>query len=309
MRTLLIVGLLARVAAADDTFEGKTVDAKYVKHLEDVVWPLTAACDQGDDTQQRQCRHVRDTRAQALIGATLLVDGDLDAWTAGTWNPQRKSVEVQLTACIRCAGIEIDGKTWYVVGTGTQPRFEGGKLRPPVLHDATRAFSDEAAAKAWEKQIRKVRVQFLLKVPDKPRFSAQGRDGISLDILGYRVISPCDGQIVVAKPASQSVDPDKKACELDGTPPGAIEGLSESAVQDAMRPVVDAAEACHDKYGVAGVAKYAITVFDDGTAKFEQTGDFVDSPTGQCLDKAMRKVVFPKPKKGRVSFVYPVTLR
>ena len=64
-----------------------------------------------------------------------------------------------------------------------------------------------------------------------------------------------------------------------------------------MRPVVEAAEACHDKYGVAGVARMAITVFDDGTAKFEQTGDFVDSPTAQCLDKAMRKVVFPEARR------------
>src|SRR5256885_14300661 len=203
---LAVAALLAGTAWAEDTFEGKTVDAKYVKNLEDVVWPLTAACDKGNDTEQRQCRHVRDTRAAALIGSTLLVDGDLDAWTAGTYNAQRKSVPVQLVACIRCAGVEIDGKTLYVVGTGAPPRFEGGKLRPPVLHDNARAFSDEAAAKAWEKQIKRVRVQFLLKVPDKPRWSSQGRDGIALDILRYRVVSPCDGQVVVAKPPSQPVE-------------------------------------------------------------------------------------------------------
>jgi hypothetical protein len=211
-----------------------------------------------------------------------------------------------LVACIRCAGVEVDGKPWYIVGTGAPPRFEGGKLRPPVLHDNARAFSDEAAAKAWEKQIKHVRVQFVVKVPDKPRWSSQGRDGIAVDILGYRVISPCDGQVVVAKPASQPVDADKKACSSEDL--SALEGVEESAVQDAMKPVVEAGEACHDKYGVAGVAKMAITINDDGTAKFEQTGDFLDTPTGECLAKAMRKVVFPRPKKGKVSFVYPIAL-
>jgi hypothetical protein len=312
MRTAVVwLLLVAHAAWAEDTFEGRTVNAKYVKHLEDVVWPLTAPCDRGDDNEQRQCRHVRDARAAELIGATLLVDGDLDAWTAGTWNPQRKSVQTTLTACIRCAGMEIDGKTWYVVGTGTQPRFEGGRLRPPVIYDSSRAFSDEAAAKAWERTIHKVRVQFLFKIPDKPKWQSQGREGISIDILGYRVISPCDGQIVVAKPTSQPVDADAKACKDDDGPATPdYGGFSESAVQDAMRPVVEAAEACHERYGVAGTAMYTITAGSDGiVVKFEQTGDFVDTPTGQCIDRAMRKVVLPKSKKARTTMRYPIVLR
>jgi hypothetical protein len=310
-RSGLLLLLVARAAWAEDTFEGKTVNAKYVKHLEDVVWPLTAACDRGDDNEQRQCRHVRDVRAAELIGATLLVDGDLDAWTAGIWNPQRKSVETTLTACIRCAGIEIDGKKWYVVGTGTQPRFEGGRLHPPTLYDSARAFSDEAAAKAWERTIHKVRVQFLFKIADKPKWQSQGREGISIDILGYRVIAPCDGQIVVAKPTSQAVDADPKACRDDDAPATPdYGGFPESAVQDAMRPVVDAAEACHERYGVAGTAVLAITAGADGIViKFEQTGPFLDTPTGQCIDRAMRKVVFPKSNKARVTMRYPIVLQ
>src|SRR5580700_6200027 len=155
----------AAPAHADDSFEGRTVDAQYVKRLDDVVWPLVAPCDKGDDTQQRQCRIVRDTRAKQLAGATLLVDAEPEAFAIGAWNPQRKSVTLVLQACIRCGGIDVDGATYYVIGSGAPPRFEGGRARPAILFDSPRPFSDEGAADAWLHDIRKARVQFLVKVP------------------------------------------------------------------------------------------------------------------------------------------------
>lgn len=308
----------AGIARADDTFEGKTVDARYIKKIEDVVWPLVATCDKGDDTEQRQCRRVRDTRAQSLRGATLLVDGDVEAWTIGSYNASRKSVPVSLTPCLRCGGIEIDGRTVFVLGlSGSNPqvKFEGGRLRPAPVHDSSRAFSDENAAAAWVKSVRKVRVQFLVKVPDKARWTVQGRDGVSFEVLGYRVISPCDGQIVMSQPTSQPVDPDKKACHAedpadqrpgDGGPP---DQLSESMIQEAMKPVLEAAEACHERFGVAGKAKLLVTIAGDGTVvKADQSGDFVDTPTGLCIEKAIRKVTFPASKKARTTIGYPIVL-
>jgi hypothetical protein len=310
----------AGTAHAEDTFEGKTVDARYIKKIEDVVWPLVATCEKGDDTEQRQCRHVRDARAQTLRGATLLVDGDVEAWSVGAYNASRKSVPVSLTPCLRCGGIDIDGRTVFVLGLSgqsSQIRFEGGRLRPAPVHDSSRSFSDENAAAAWAKSVRKVRVQFLVKVPDKPRWTVQGRDGVSFEVLGYRVISPCDGQIVMSQPTSQAVDPDKKACRADdsegdqrpgdGGPP---DQLSESMIQEAMKPVVEAADTCHERFGVAGKAKLLITIAGDGTVvKADQSGDFVDTPTGLCIEKAVRRVTFPQSKKARTTIGYPIVLR
>nr|HEX4314375.1 hypothetical protein [Kofleriaceae bacterium] len=323
MKTLVAVAAAlcasAGVARADDTFEARAADARAIRHVEDLAWPLVAPCDRGDDTEQRQCRHVRDARAKELVGQTVLVDAEPEAFTAGAWNPQRKSVTLVLQACVRCAGVDIDGHTIYVVGTqpgGAATHFEGGRARPVVLSDTARPFSDEAAATAWLHGVRRVKVQLLLKVTDKAAWTAQGRSGLAFEVTGYRVISPCDGQIVLAKPASSPVPPDDRACKAepqasdvpaDGSP---VDALSESMVHDAMQPVVDAADDCHDRYGVAGKARLAITIADDGTVvKSEQTGDFVDSPTGACIDKAMRKVVFPRSKKPRTTIVYPIVER
>lgn len=198
--------------------------------------------------------------------------------------------------------------------TGTAPRVEGGKVRGAALYDNARQFSDEASASAWIKSIKNARVQMVLKVPDKRRWQVGGKDGLLLDVIGYRVISPCDGGIVLASPASNPVPADRKACIAGSAaaPDGGVgvDVLSASMVQTSMKPVTDAANACFERYGVAGKAKLDITIAGDGTiAKYDQSGDFEGTPTGQCIDTAMRDVQFPRSKKARTKIGYPIVLQ
>jgi len=311
----VLILVATRIASADDTFEGKATGAQRIRHVDDIVWALTAPCDKGDEVQQRQCRQLRDERAKALVGATLLVDADADALDVGRWNAQKRSTPITLSACIRCApaGMVIDGKPWFV--TGTVPRVEGGRVRAGLLSDTTRLFSDEASSNAWAKSVKTVRVELLVKVPEKRRWQVGGKDGVLLDVVGYRVISACDGSIVVANPPSSSVRPDRKACANGASPSeaaaaGGVDALTPLMVQDAMKPVVDAANSCFERYGVAGSAKLEITIAGDGTvAKYEQAGDFEGTPTGKCIDDAMRDVQFPASKKAKTKIGYPIVLR
>jgi hypothetical protein len=313
--TFAIVVAAPVAARADDTFEAKAAGAQVVGDLGDLTWALTATCDHGTDTEQRQCRHVRDTRASALAGATLLVDAEPDALHVGVWNPAKKSVTLTLTACVRCGGVQVDDKTLYVVG-GNAPHVEAGRVKASVLQDGSRPFSDEAAAKAWLKSLRRVRVQLLLKVPDKVKWKIEGKEGVLLDVLGYRVVTPCDGGIVIANPPAQALDPDKDRCRAataevaDISTGSGPDALSQSMVQTTMKPVVDAADACFERYGVAGTLKLMITIASDGTVvDAQQVGDFQDTPTGKCVDRAMAKVRFPASKKGRTVIGYPIVLQ
>ena len=57
-RALLIAALAcAATSARADTFENHASAAQRFGRLADLVWRFTAACDKGDDVQQRQCRH------------------------------------------------------------------------------------------------------------------------------------------------------------------------------------------------------------------------------------------------------------
>jgi hypothetical protein len=218
MRALLTAVLVlgaARGAVADDTFEAKATGARRVRHIDDLVWAFAAPCDAGNDTHQRQCRRLRDTRAAQLANATLLVEADRDAFVVGAFSPQKKSIELVLSACVSCKGVDLDGKKYFVVANkdgSPAPKFEGGKLRAASLFDNARTFPNQAAADKFTASTKAAKVQMLVKVPAKPAWNDGDKRGIALELIGYRVYSPCDGNVVIASPKSAAGDVDKKAC-------------------------------------------------------------------------------------------------
>lgn len=307
MRAVLLVSLVARIANAD-TFEAKASGAVPVHRIENVVWALTAACDKGDDTEQRQCRKVRDARAAELSTQALLVDGDADAVAVGAWNAAKKSVPVTVSACIRCGGVALDGKTYVV------------KLTAPA-YDNARTFPDEAAAQQWLKDVAGAKVQLVVKLAAKPKQTIEGKPALVFDLLAFRAFAPCHAEVIAANPPSTTLDFRGEGCTPPTAEPGTestapapeppkLEHLTTSMIQDAMAPVVDAASKCFEQYGIVGKAKLRLTILGDGTvAKYQQQGDFVGTPTGACIDAAAKPVTFPKTRKPRESISYPIILQ
>ena len=315
---LALLAICTRAHASDDTFEAQAQRAQKLQRVEGLVWAATSACDAGDDVQQRQCRHVRDARYKALSEGTWLVDADADAFDVGAWNQAKKSVPVSLSACVRCAGVEVDGKTWYVTGGGAAAlHVEAGKLKASSLHDNGRTFSDEATAAMWSAAVATVRVEMLVKLAAKPRWSVDGKHGLALDVVGYRVVTPCDGSVILASPPSSPVQVDKKACatrrvltvaEAEAGPQ--VEQLTASIIDQAMQPVVEAARKCFGRFAVTGKAQLKLTVTaEGGLGKYEQQGDFSNTPTGACIDTAMAKAHFPRVKKSKTTILFPITLQ
>jgi hypothetical protein len=313
MRALAIVVALCSIAHAQapaqiDSFEARAQSAQRVPRIEDLVWTLVATCDTGDDARQRQCRHTRDARQAELAGQTLLVDADPEAFDVGAWNAAQKTIPFTVTACIRCLGVELDGATWYVVGSGVHAQARGDVVVAGSLHDDARAFRDASTAGAWARAVGNAHVEVVVKVPAHPRWSDGGLNGLALEVVAWRVYSPCDGAIVAASPPSGPVAPDKSQCilparsDVDDT----IVELSTRMVLDAMKPVQDAAAVCFGRLAVTGTAKLHIHVLPDGTiGRYEQQGDFVNTPMGACIDKAVAKVVFPASKDG-MTILYPI---
>jgi len=317
---LAILAVLVPAIASAQNFEAAAEKATAVGRLDDVVWAFTGACTAGDDLQQRQCRLVRDKRAKELTGALLFLEGETAALELTKWSPQKKSLGITVTSCIRCAGIEVEGRKWLVVGSGAPPRFEGSKVRTHVLHDSTQMFKDEASATAWTKSLENARVQYIVKVPDKPKWNVNGRDGLSFEIVGFRVISPCDGTIVASSPLSAGLPPDKKACNGEpvvrdlppegGKPAQLPDALTGAMIKQAMQPVVDAANACFARNKVSGKAKLVMTIGADGTIlEYEQQGELVGTPTATCIDTAVKKITFPKTQKPKTKVGFPIVLQ
>ncbi len=325
--TSTVLTLLATTLAVaeDKTFEAMSEGAAVLGKADvpGLVWALTATCSDGDELAQRQCKAARDARAATLRDATLVIDGDAAAFSIGPWKADTKSVAVTLRGCIACVA-PVGGL--YVVSSKAAPSFKSGTAEAALVHETARAFKDEAAAKRWSARVQHMRTQFVVKISaaNGGMWDRDGKKGLAMDVLAFRVYDPCDGGIICASPPSGKAPTDSRACGeavVEGEPKPAVDEpkddgpvlpaqLDAKDIKRAMEPVVTTARECFDTYGVAGKGKMVYSVAGDGSIlSYEQIGDFVDTPTGTCIDKAAKAVTFPKSKKKKFGFSYPLSLQ
>lgn len=288
------------------------------------AWALTAACDQGDDVAQRQCRTVRDARAAQIKAQTFVIEAEPSALYVGAWDPQKKSIALTVRGCVACAPIDVAGKKLFVVSNKAAPVDVGSAMQAAVIHETARVFDDEKGAEAWRAAaVPRLRIELVFALPaGNPAWTRGDKNGLAVNVLGFRVVDPCDGGVVCSSGGASKIDPEKKTCgTLDQGVEGAadapaapaetiVDQLDPSMIRAAIAPAVVAAQACHDTYGVDGQTKLKLTIAADGSiAAFEQVGDFNDTPTGTCIANAVKAVTFPKSRKARTSFSYPIVLR
>jgi len=318
MRSLVILSVLGLVPAtsafADDSFETLAQSAQRVKRVDDLVWALTAKCDAGNDTQQRQCRRLRDARATEVKGATLLIEADHDAFTVGAWSSTKKSSPLSVTACIRCKGIDVDGKSWFVAGTretNQPPRFQAGKQVGATLEESTKTFADSASAKKFADSVATAKVQFVVRVPAAPVWTDSNKQGIAFEVLAYRVYSPCDGGVLMAKPKSGPGDVDKRACAGIPAAGQEVEQLTPAMIKEVITPTLEAAKsACVAKHGGKGSGKLKLQIAPDGRiTESHIEGELADTDTARCIEAAIRNVGLPKSKKPKTNCVVPINLQ
>lgn len=304
-------------AHADETFDALAAKAEVMtaRDLSGALWALSAPCD-GGGPAARLCTFVRDRRAAQLRDRTWLVDAEPGAFAVTEWDPAARAVILTLSGCVACAN-PVNGL--YVVSHKAAPTFVGAVAHAAMIHEAARAFPTQAAADRWRAVAATARAQFVVKLAaNDGRFERDGKRGVAVEILGYRVWQPCDGAIVCASPKADPVAADKSACgaivedvapkvDPDANLP---EALTADDLKRVLRPVSDAARDCFDAYGVPGKAKLVYTVNNTGAiTAFEQTGDFIDTPTGRCIDKAAKAVSFPASRKRSFTFTYPISVQ
>ncbi|MCB9572141.1 MAG: hypothetical protein H6709_08620 [Kofleriaceae bacterium] len=299
-----------------------------------LLWAAAASCDgAGDDLDQRQCRAIKAARADEVAAQTYIVPGDAAAFVVGVYDAKKKSIPLTLSGCVACVEpLSLGGKAYYVVSNKGAPTFQGKLAHAAVLHETSRSFTDEQTALDWRaKVVPRLRTEFVVRLAAGGAvWNRDGKDGVAVEVLGFRVYDPCDGAIVCASPSSAKAAVDKAACGgavVEGEPDDADDAddgakadapkaeklpdeITSRQIQTAMQPVRDAAEACYQTYGVPGDGKLKVTVSGGAVIALEWTkGELADTPTGACIEKAAREVTFPKTRKSRQSFTYPISLR
>jgi hypothetical protein len=332
MRSLLGVfaaGLIAALPASVhaepfDDLAAKAIAIGDNARLGALFWAATVDCSSPDDLIRRQCEGVRTARAQVLAGQTFVAPGDASALIVGDYDPARGGVPVSVRGCIACRdAIDLAGERRYVVSPGPVG-IAGGEVLGPELVLGLQVTPSEDQAKVWKTAGgSRLKVDFVFRVPAVvPTWTQAGAHGFSVEFLGYRVWDPCDGKIFAANPPAAARKADKTQCQGEpvavaptSQPTTPIEDtlprqLSLPQIKQAMQPAIAEVNGCFATYGVAGRADVTMTILGNGTVKkVDMTGDFTDTPTGDCIVKAVEHVEFPKFQRQEMVVPWPFILR
>jgi hypothetical protein len=87
-----------------------------------------------------------------------------------------------------------------------------------------------------------------------------------------------------------------------------VHALTRSEIQAAMKAVQPKVGECARQFEASGSAELKVTVAEDGSVKAVNIGGvFAGTPTGGCVERAVKAAVFP-PSSG-LRFDYPLAVR
>jgi hypothetical protein len=307
--------------AAADRFDAAVKSATPI-HTNDslsaLFWSLDANCNKAKgDFRRRQCQGVRDMRRAKIGNQTFVVDVGGPAIDLKL-DAKKLSADVTLRACVAC---EDEGA--IVVGVGAH-KVAAKKIQSAALGSKTKVFKKLKHAEFWSQYAgKRLRAQLIFKMPPRlDRFTAAGRTGYKVSVVGYRLYDPCHGEVLVSKPISSKGPVKAASCKDEPAmepdePKKPVkpviehpDRLTTAQIKEAMKGVAAEAKKCHKAYQIDGMATFKMVIGGNGKLKkADQSGDFEGTPTGICLDKAMKMATFPKSKKKSTPITYPLMLQ
>lgn len=91
---------------------------------------------------------------------------------------------------------------------------------------------------------------------------------------------------------------------------GARYTLSRAQIQGGMRAVKPRVQECFDRYKVPGMANVQVKIMPSGlVGKAKTVGMFTGTPTGNCVQAAVREARFPAFDGAPITITYPYVLR
>lgn len=205
----------AAPARADESFDAMAKQATPLSGpdaLGALFWSQVADCKDEDDFFRRQCEGIKAARRERIAASTFMV-ASAGAVTALPFDPKAMSVDVEVTACAACDGVKIAGHKRYLVGRGAV-KVVGGRVTPVSLNRGTKTFSSKAEGEGWSKTVApRLVAELLVRLPARlEAWKNSGADGYHVEVVGFRVLDPCKGDVYWSQPKSSNPAPDASAC-------------------------------------------------------------------------------------------------
>jgi len=140
--------------------------------------------------------------------------------------------------------------------------------------------------------------------PAPPPPSRSARSGKKSDSLDDLLAGALSGGSTRSQPSRKAPAP-----EASTPKPAATGSLSKQDIVRGMSKVLPSAQACYKRYKVPGRANFNVKVAPSGNVSSAAVGGmFKGTPTGKCVESAVRGAKFP-PSRNGLTFPYSVTLK
>ena len=299
-----------------DALLADTVRVPTAAALTSLFWYQDSKCRKHENNFDRlQCEGVQSARRNQVSSESyyLRVNGSgAGVLRKGTYDEKRQSASLALSGCLYCPDSGMG-----VIAGKKKPRLSGGKFAASEISGRYFSFTgSSAAARFRDKVLGRLVVELVSTVPTRAAFRVGKRKGYRAEVKGYRVFDPCTGTVLLSSTGEQKVTPEVDTCDGDTVPVFGRESverkpkkLSNAAIAEALRPVVDEARRCYSIYQVRGRARLRLVVTGEGQIEsFVHEGDFSGTPTGDCIDSVVRKVRFPATERPTTEVLYPIRL-
>jgi hypothetical protein len=290
---------------SEETFESLSANATPADLGETLEGLLMRCDDEPDDRARRACTEIVRVRRKQARTQTVMVASDPPRVKEGK---KRGTHSIAVGGCLVCARpLVVAGLPRWVTASEpshwrkpTAAHALPSDLTPDVMQVVIDDPPAEVERPAFEAVLKRLRSDVILKLHAPRQWKRGDHSGVTVTVVGVRVVDPCTGKIYLARPPSDALPPsDDPACRASTPKPAATPTapplrLTPLDLYRALEPVRRHARICYTRYRIRGRVDLALDVRPDGTVKqVRSSGPLIDTPTAHCVRSAAIRLLFP----------------
>ena len=309
-------------APAAETYETLEKGSTPVAKLKRILLPFVATCDREKNHFRRLFCSALNERLKAQH-QNKVYRSTFEPSPAGPLIVQLKTkpspaVELTVRGCLTCKepmlereGGDISKGRFFLFKTPSDIKIRRGKLLYDLGDIDLKSYKVDLPPTMTEKRFNEqilpyLRVDLLYRPVAGVSMVGAGRykyGVITFEQLGHRVYDRCAGKVYASTPKAAGpfkVDRTDMTCPQNQPKkivvrpklPGA---MPQAEVHALMERVADDAKTCYEQFGVTGETPAEVLVAPDGKVKSVKiSGKLAETPTGQCVERLVKELVFPK---------------
>jgi len=328
--------LVGPVAWGED-FESVRKPSVQVHNIKQILRPFVATCDRERTNFRRLfCTALNErlkAQHQAKLYRTEHKPTAVGPLVARFKDKPKPTLELEVRGCLTCkepllnrAGGDISKARFFLFKVPPQIRIRRGKYPYDLGQIDVATYTAELPAGTTEKKYREqILPQLRLELLFRPVAgvtmvgAARYKYGvITFELVGHRVVDKCTGKVYGAQPKQAKayvVDKNDLSCPQNqpkkvAAQPKLPSTLPQRKVKQLMELVSHDLQACHEQFGVGGRVPTDVVVASTGQVRHVKVvGKLSGSPTGQCVERLLKNVTFPKFSGDDARLQWPFVLK